>query len=125
MTRLLRDEGGSIVVEAAFCIPLLLLLVLGGVQVSAWQSMQSATQTTAGAAAYQAARALATSADPVAAATAAFEANTGLFIFGAVPVFGGCTTSGTTATCAVSASMAPLFPLVGVGQLTVSSAVTD
>jgi Flp pilus assembly protein TadG len=125
MTRLLRDESGSIIVEAAFCIPLLLLLVLGGVQMSAWQSMQSATQTTAGAAAYQAARALATGGDVNAAATAAFESNTGLYIFGAVPSFGGCTTSGTTATCIVSATMAPLFPFVGVGQLTVTSTVTD
>jgi Flp pilus assembly pilin Flp len=47
MTRLWRDQSGVAAVEAAIVLPVLLLTLLGGLQVSAWMMQKQSTQATA------------------------------------------------------------------------------
>lgn len=107
-----NDEGVAMV-ETALVLPVLLIAFLGLFQLGAWQSMVSSTTWLAQAATYQQVH----GGNP----SAVVAANAGAFLFGAQPTLVGCTAD----TCTVSATMPPLFPLVGVGNFTTTSSATD
>jgi len=111
------DETGLAAVEAALVLPVLLIAFLGFFQLACWQSMVSSTQWVAQAAAYQATH----GGDPA----AVVQANAGAFLFGAQASLTGCVSNGEMVTCTVSATMPPLFPVVGLSSFTTTSTATD
>jgi Flp pilus assembly protein TadG len=126
--RFIRDDQGAVAIEAAIIFPVLLAFTIGCVVIFQAEQQRSTAAYIAQACASAAARVLAQGnmTEAQAEAQQIFNANAGLWIFGASPSLGDVTSSdGVMVSCTISSTSNPVMPLPGLGALSASVTATD
>jgi Flp pilus assembly protein TadG len=126
--RFIRNDHGTVAIEAAIVFPVLLAFMVGCVVIFQAEQQRSTAAYVAQACASAAARVLALGNMTLAQAEAQkiFDANAALWIFGASPSLGDVTSSdGVMVSCTVSSTSNPAMPLPGMGILSASVTATD
>jgi Flp pilus assembly protein TadG len=126
--RFIRDDHGTVAIEAAIVFPVLLAFMFGCTVIFQMEQQRSTAAYVAQACASAAARVLAQGNMTLAQTEAQkiFDANAALWIFGASPSLGDVTSSdGVMVSCTVSSTSNPVMPLPGLGALSASVTATD